>query len=282
MSSIYLFNTVLLQQPFHKLTLSLCFSFPNPKSTICALYSTPFLTTTHTHTPNINYEKTNRLKQIHSIDLEGTTLKLKQNTPYTEGGTSRLMAHLHMRDQRKQAKLKMLERMREGVYRELWDVPGGQDQIMALIKEVFLKFENLDDIKNLIRNAERLFPENIEDVDIHEIEDEFGKLRREVERTKLAAELELKIRVIYFDRIRVDKVEGKYTKRKRKESVNDSREQFIYFSFLSFQLGPFSSSAFEIFFYSQNTVKTSSFFFNLIIYFGTSFFNNTTSIIFII
>ena len=138
------------------------------------------------------------------------------------------MAHLHMRDQRKQAKLKMLERMREGVYRELWDVPGGQDQIMALIKEVFLKFENLDDIKNLIRNAERLFPENIEDVDIHEIEDEFGKLRREVERTKLAAELELKIRVIYFDRIRVDKVEGKYTKRKRKESVNDFRVNNLY------------------------------------------------------
>ena len=219
MSSIYLFNTVLLQQPFHKLTLSFLFFISKPQIySLRSLYSTPFLTTARTHTPNINYEKTNRLKQIHSIDLEGTTLKLKQNTPYTEGGTSRLMAHLHMRDQRKQAKLKMLERMREGVYRELWDVPGGQDQIMALIKEVFLKFENLDDIKNLIRNAERLFPENIEDVDIHEIEDEFGKLRREVERTKLAAELELKIRVIYFDRIRVDKVEGKYTKRKRKRA----------------------------------------------------------------
>ena len=255
MSSIYLFNTVLLQQPFHKLTLSFLFFISKPQIySLRSLLNTLSNHYTHTHT-KYNYEKTNRLKQIHSIDLEGTTLKLKQNTPYTEGGTSRLMAHLHMRDQRKQAKLKMLERMREGVYRELWDVPGGQDQIMALIKEVFLKFENLDDIKNLIRNAERLFPENIEDVDIHEIEDEFGKLRREVERTKLAAELELKIRVIYFDRIRVDKVEGKYTKRKRKESVNDSREQFIYFSFLSSQLGLISSSAFVISFYILKTLS---------------------------
>jgi hypothetical protein len=107
-----------------------------------------------------------RLKQIHSIDLEGTKLKPKQWSPYTEGGTSKLMAHLHMRDQRKQAKLKMLQRMRESVYRELWDVPGGQEQIMLLIKEVFLCFEDLEDIKNLIRNAERLFPDDIEDVDI--------------------------------------------------------------------------------------------------------------------
>ena len=175
------------------------------------------------------------------------------------------MAHLHMRDQRKQAKLKMLERMREGVYRELWDVPGGQDQIMALIKEVFLKFENLDDIKNLIRNAERLFPENIEDVDIHEIEDEFGKLRREVERTKLAAELELKIRVIYFDRIRVDKVEGKYTKRKRKRVRNGKAT--CSFDIYIFLLPLFSTWSYfviclhNLLLYSQNTFKTKYHFF---------------------
>jgi hypothetical protein len=74
------------------------------------------------------------LTQIHSIDLDGTCLKEKQQGPYAEGGTRRLMEHLHMRDQRKQAKLKMLQRMRESVYRELWDVPGGQEQIMELIK----------------------------------------------------------------------------------------------------------------------------------------------------
>ena len=103
-----------------------------------------------------------------------------------------------MRDQRKQAKLKMLQRMREGVYRELWDTPGGQESIIELIKEVFLCFNNLEDIKNLIRNAERLFPDNIEDVDIHLIQNEFEALRRENERKKLVAELELKIRYIIY------------------------------------------------------------------------------------
>jgi Leucine-rich repeat (LRR) protein len=135
-----------------------------------------------------------RLKQIHTIDLKGTAIKPKQQGPYSEGGTAQLMAHLHMRDQRKQAKLKMLQRMREGVYRQLWDVPGGQDSIIALIKEVFLCFNDLEDIKNLIRNAERLFPDDIEDVDIHSIQEEFEALRRENLKKKLAAELELKIR----------------------------------------------------------------------------------------
>ena len=149
-----------------------------------------------------------RLTHVHTVDLDGTQLKPKQWAPYREGGTEALMAHLHMRDQRKQAKLKMLARMREGVYRELWDLPGGEEQVMGLIKQVFLCFEDLEDIKNLIRNAERLFPDDIEDVDIERIRHEFETLRRENERKKLAAELELKIRVIYFDRIRVDKVEG--------------------------------------------------------------------------
>ena len=56
------------------------------------------------------------MTQIHSIDLKGTCLKEKQQGPYTEGGTRRLMEHLHMRDQRKQAKLKMLQRMRESEF----------------------------------------------------------------------------------------------------------------------------------------------------------------------
>ena len=149
-----------------------------------------------------------RLRKLHTIDLHGTRIKPRQWAPYSSGGTQALMAHLHMRDQRKQAKLKMLQRMREGVYRELWDLPGGQAQVMGLIKQVFLCFEDLEDIKNLIRNTERLFPEDIEDVDIERIRHEFETLRRENERKKLAAELELKIRVIYFDRIRVDTVEG--------------------------------------------------------------------------
>ena len=149
-----------------------------------------------------------RLNHVHLIDLAGSRLKPKQQVHYDERGTHGLMSHLENRDKRKQAKIKLLQRLREGVYRELWDLPGGQEEVRVLVKQVFLKFENLEDAKTIIRNAERLFPEDIEDVDLDKIQHDFESLRRDNQKKKLAAELELKLRVIYFDRIRVDKVEG--------------------------------------------------------------------------
>jgi hypothetical protein len=60
----------------------------------------------------------------------------------------------------------------------------------------------------LVLTCPLLFFFFLTDVNIESIQSEFEFLRRENEMKKLAAELELKIRVIYFDRIRVDKVEG--------------------------------------------------------------------------
>ena len=148
-----------------------------------------------------------RLRHLMEIDLQGTTLKPKQNGVFEEGGTYKLLSHLKNRDQRKQAKIKMAQRMREGIYREVWDAPGGPEQVTTLVKDVIRTFDSLEEIKSLIRNVERLFPEDIGMVDIGSIRDYFFQLRRENEMKKLAAELELKIRVIYFDRIKVELVE---------------------------------------------------------------------------
>ena len=137
-------------------------------------------------------------------------LKPKQNGVFEEGGTYKLLSHLKNRDQRKQAKIKMAQRMREGIYREVWDAPVGPEQVTTLVKDVIRTFDSLEEIKSLIRNVERLFPEDIGMVDIDSIRDYFFQLRRENEMKKLAAELELKIRVIYFDRIKVELVEDIY------------------------------------------------------------------------
>lgn len=58
-----------------------------------------------------------------------------------------------------------------------------------------------DEIKSLIRNAERLFPDKIHNIQVEKIRQSFTTLRRDNEMKKLGAELELKIRNIYFDRI---------------------------------------------------------------------------------
>lgn len=148
-----------------------------------------------------------RLNNLHEIDLRDTQLKHKQMDVFTEGGTYKLLAHLKNRDQRKQLKIKMCNRMREGIYRGVWDSPGGRDIVTTLVKDVIRTFDSLEEISSLIRNLERLFPEDIDMVNIESIRDYFFSLRRENEMKKLAAELELKIRVIYFDRIKVELVE---------------------------------------------------------------------------
>jgi hypothetical protein len=148
-----------------------------------------------------------RLNYLHEIDLRDTLLKHKQMGVFADGGTYKLLAHLKNRDQRKQLKMKMCNRMREGIYRGVWDSTGGPDTVTTLVKDVIRTFESLEEIGSLIRNLERLFPEDIDTVDIESIRDYFFTLRRENEMKKLAAELELKIRVIYFDRIKVELVE---------------------------------------------------------------------------
>ncbi len=66
----------------------------------------------------------------------------------------------------------------------------------------------LDDIKNLIRNAERLCPEDIGSADTRKMRLTYDALKRQNTKKKLAAELELKMRRIYFDRIKPEAVEG--------------------------------------------------------------------------
>jgi hypothetical protein len=55
---------------------------------------------------------------------------------------------------------------------------------------------------------ERLFPDTITTADVVSIHDRFRRLQTENQIKKLAADLELKVRAIYFDRIRPDAVEG--------------------------------------------------------------------------
>jgi hypothetical protein len=79
--------------------------------------------------------------------------------------------------------------------------------IKDLVKSVFQEFKDNSEVKNLIRNCDRLFPTDLEVADASQIRRVFVKLRQDNEMKKLGAELELKIRNIYYDRIDPQKVE---------------------------------------------------------------------------
>ena len=149
-----------------------------------------------------------RLKRLYEISLAGTTLKPKQNQAFQAGHTDGLVWHLRRRDTLKIFKIQLERDLRDGIYREIADGEMATEQIKALVKAAFHEFTEYDEIKNLIRNADRLFPADLDHANASDIRTVFVRLKRENEVKKLAAELELKLRCIYFDRIRPDRVEG--------------------------------------------------------------------------
>lgn len=115
------------------------------------------------------------------------------------------------------------------MYREVADSKEGTDGILALVDDVFRVFtvrryrcgcsrwhlpwlciacQDVDELKSVIRNCERLFPEDLDIADATSIKHTFTSLKRQNQMKKLAAEVELKLRAIYFNVIRPERVEG--------------------------------------------------------------------------
>eukprot|EP00948_MAST-09A_sp_MAST-9A-sp1_P000680 g680.t1 len=149
-----------------------------------------------------------RLQKLNNILLDGIQLESKQDEAYRTGGTKNLLKYLKHRDVLRTLHRSMVQRLCEVLYREQSDTDSGVFMITQMVDAVFEEFQDVDEIKNLIRNAERLFPEQMEDFDAKSMRKQFVLLRRDNEKKKKAAELELKLRCIYFDRIKIESIEG--------------------------------------------------------------------------
>jgi len=145
-------------------------------------------------------------KNLIEFDLRGTPLKAK--LAQRQDSVEAVMAYLSHKDQRRILKEKLEESLREGIYREVADSLESTHKIKELVKSVFKKFQDNGEVNNLIRNCDRLFPANLDRADATKIREIFITLRRQNEMKKLAAELELRMRNIYFDRIDPQKVES--------------------------------------------------------------------------
>lgn len=175
------------------------------------------------------------LESLIAIDLRGTTtLKPKlvvsyvvpaENLPVsnnTQGDeeqvptilaeivsrTQNLKAYLIRRHETKVLRKRLLEKLSSGLYRDLSESDAGCRQIMALIKDINKEFQELDVFADVVRNCDRLLPDRIDCADVKRMRKQFDSLKRQNERKKLAAKLELRLRALYFDRINPTHVEG--------------------------------------------------------------------------
>ena len=148
-----------------------------------------------------------RLKQLVQFDLRGAPLVPKR-ARYAHD-VDGLVAHLAHKDVRRQLKQQLEAALCEGVYREVADRPLERAAIRQLVLDCFAQFKTDDaEMRSLIRNCDFLFPDNLDDADAANIRSYFVQLKRDNERKRLSADLELKIRCIYFDAIDPQSVEG--------------------------------------------------------------------------
>ena len=114
------------------------------------------------------------------------------------------MEQLARQDRRENLRLEMLEKVNAGVYREVADSLEGQHLIPAFVQAVVEAFsENLEELRNVVRNCDRLFPSDLSQARhpqraAKKLKEKLIELVRETAKIKMSAELELKLRAIYY------------------------------------------------------------------------------------
>ncbi len=134
--------------------------------------------------------------------------ELLQSGASAKAGSSALIADLAHKDERAGLCTALRRVLREEVYAEVAETERGADLLEDVIADVMRVFEDSVQLKTLVRNASRLFPPSIDKANASEILGSLRALNDDLERRKLSAELELKLRAVYFDRIRPEVVPG--------------------------------------------------------------------------
>eukprot|EP00939_MAST-03C_sp_MAST-3C-sp1_P002552 g2552.t1 len=147
-----------------------------------------------------------RLKHMLTITLSGAPVDEDLRVAL-QSGCSAVLQFLSTRDELEARKQKLERRLQGGLYREIMSDPAKSRMITDLVNDAFEKIADPDEQRSLIRNAERLFPPRIEDANVRKVHKVLTDLRDQNERKKLKAELELKVRAIYFGTIKASDVE---------------------------------------------------------------------------
>lgn len=123
-----------------------------------------------------------------------------------------ILKKLRRKDERVQLKRQLFEKLHDKVYRIERVDTCAADAVHIMLQRVLKHFPLAEELHSLIRNAERLFPSvftvtSMEKLDAVALRAAYEALRDENERKKRAADLEIKIRNLYFDRIDPTRVE---------------------------------------------------------------------------
>jgi len=171
-----------------------------------------------------------RMKNLFKIDLQNTPI-CNQLEGFS-GSTEDLVAFLDNKDKRTTLAITMEHDLLANLYLETADMIEGGLMVKELVKAVCARFPDLDELKNVVRNADRLFPtrytspvalrqifvgvrkhwseiaRKISVKEAKKLQESYIKLKRENDMVKKSADMELKISAIYYDNHDPADIEG--------------------------------------------------------------------------
>jgi hypothetical protein len=142
-----------------------------------------------------------RLPAIIELALSNTRLEPAMQAAYASGGTLKLLSYLNEAEVRQDLEKALRETLTVDVYRESADTEAGKGRVEELVAECMAEFRDNNELRTVIRNAGRLFNESMGLACAGEVRARHTDLLRDNIRKALAADVELKLRAIYYGSI---------------------------------------------------------------------------------
>jgi hypothetical protein len=145
------------------------------------------------------------MSNLDEIDWNDTPLELtmvkEHEIPVND--LPALMGLLHDLYTREKLEEQLLETLNGTKYMKEADMPGSSDIINDLVKTLSDMYQDLEELALFVRRAESLLPEKLVECtpkNLLKVKSNFEEMQRETTRVRLSADVEIKLRAIYFDR----------------------------------------------------------------------------------
>ena len=145
------------------------------------------------------------LKRLYEIDWRETPLALnllKQHA-IEVNDLPTTMALLHEQHIREGLESTLLESLSGVKFMKEADVPGMAERIEQLVHTISDMYQDLEEFSLFVRRADSLLPDKINECtpnNLKRVKDSFEEMQRQTTRKRLAADVEIKLRAVYFDR----------------------------------------------------------------------------------
>jgi Leucine rich repeat len=150
-----------------------------------------------------------RLPHLIELDLQGAPLQGALSQACTS--TSSVLAYLGKLDSGDMLRDELIEKLAAQLYRDVALTKEGRRLLPAFADAVCAEFTDTAELRQVVRHCDRLCPPTLV-TDAAKatarMRQQYTALRRETQMKELSAELELKLRALYYDRIDVAAVDS--------------------------------------------------------------------------